>query len=147
MSFTQRFASPFWFPDAVLLCALLKSRRDLWWLFILGTLPIRLYSEVSVGIPTWFLITCFAIDSGKGLAAAVLLRRYMRNPLRFETVWDYALFVAIAVVLVPAVSAFGGAAVRESIGADYWRSWLEWFMGDALAQIVLTPAILYWVFA
>src|SRR5688572_32791846 len=51
MSFTQDFASPFWFPDAVLLCALLKSRRELWWLFILGTLPIRLYSEVAVGIP------------------------------------------------------------------------------------------------
>jgi PAS domain S-box-containing protein len=147
MSFTQDFASPFWFPDAVLLCALLKSRLGLWWLFILATLPIRLYSEVSVGIPTWFLLTCFALDSGKGLVAAGLLRRYMRNPLRFETVWDFALFVAVAVVLVPAVSAFGGAAVREAMGADYWRSWLEWFMGDALAQIVLTPVILYWVFA
>jgi PAS domain S-box-containing protein len=147
MSFTQDFASPFWFPDAVLLCALLKSRRDLWWIFILATLPIRLYSETSIGVPTWFLLACFAIDSIKGLAAALLLRRFMRNPLRFESVWDFAFFVAVAVVVVPAASAFGGAAIREMMGADYWTAWLEWFMGDAMAQIVLTPAILYWVFA
>jgi PAS domain S-box-containing protein len=146
MSFTQDFASPFWFPDAVLLCALLRSRRELWWLFILGTLPIRLYSEVAVGIPTWFLLACFAIDSVKGVAAALLLRRFMRNPLRFESVWDFAIFVAVAVALVPAASAFGGAAVRQAMGADYWTAWLEWFMGDALAQLVLTPTILYWVF-
>ena len=147
MSFSQTFASPFWFPDAILLCALLKSRRESWWLFILGTLPIRVYSEVAVGIPTWFLLTCFAIDSVKGVVAALLLRRFMRNPLRFGSVWDFATFVAIAVVLIPAVSAFGGAAVREALGADYWQSWLEWFMGDALAQLIVTPAILYWVFA
>ena len=146
MSFTQDFASPFWFPDAVLLSALLKSRRELWWLFILGTLPIRLYSEVSVGIPMWFLFACFAIDSAKGVIAALLLRRFMRNPLRFGSVWDFAIFVAVAVALVPAASAFGGAAVRQAMGADYWTAWLEWFMGDALAQLVLTPAILYWVF-
>lgn len=147
MSFTQAFASPFWFPDAILLCALLKSRRDRWWLFILVTLPIRLYSEVAVGIPLWFLLACFVIDSVKGVVAAILLRRFMRNPLRFESVWDFAIFVAVAVALVPAASAFGGAAVREAMGADYWTAWLEWFMGDALAQLVMTPAILYWVFA
>jgi PAS domain S-box-containing protein len=146
MSFTQDFASPFWFPDAILLCALLRSRREVWWLFILGTLPIRLYSEVAVGIPNWFLLACFVIDSAKGVIAALLLRRFLRNPLRFESVWDFAIFVAIAVTLVPAASAFGGAAVRQAIGADYWTAWLEWFMGDALAQLIVTPAILYWVF-
>ena len=147
MAFSQALASPFWFPDSILLCALLKTRRELWWLFVLGTLPIRVFSEVAIGIPTWFLLACFAIDSAKGLAAAFLLRRFMRNPLRFESVRDFAIFVGLAVVLVPALSAFGGAAVRQALGADYGSAWLEWFMGDALAQLVVTPAILYWVFA
>ena len=147
MSFGQASASPFWFPDSVLLCALLKSRRELWWLFILGTLPIALFSEVNAGIPYWSLFAAFAIDAVKGLAAALLLRRFMRNPLRFETVKDFAIFVAFAVALVPAISAFAGAAVLPGAGGDYWSSWAQWFMGDVLAQIVLTPAILYWVFA
>src|SRR5688572_29349996 len=146
-SFGPGLASPFWFPDAILLCALLKSRRELWWLFILGTLPIRLYYGATIGLPTWFLLTSFANDSAQVLATALLLRRFMRNPLRFESVRDFAIFVGVAVALVPAASAFGGAAIRQALGADYWSAWLEWFMGDALAQLVVTPAILYWVFA
>ena len=146
-SFGPALASPFWFPDAILLCALLKSRRELWWIFILGTLPIRLYYGATIGLPTWFLLASFANDSAQVLVTALLLRRFMRNPLRFEGVRDFAIFVAIAVALLPAVAAFGGAAARQAMGGDYWSAWLQWFMGDALAQLVVTPAILYWVFA
>ena len=146
-SFGPALASPFWFPDAILLCALLKSRREFWWIFILGTLPIRLYYGATIGLPTWFLIASFANDSAQVLVTVLLLRTFMRNPLRFEGVRDFAIFVAIAVALVPAVAAFGGAAAREAMGGNYWLAWLQWFMGDALAQLVVTPAILYWVFA
>src|SRR5262245_63829379 len=70
MSFSQASASPFWFPDSVLLCALLISRPRRWWIFILAPLPIRLFSEVAAGIPVWFLCATFAIDSAKGVVAA-----------------------------------------------------------------------------
>src|SRR5262247_368631 len=35
MSFSQAAASPFWFPDSVLLCALLMTPPRHWWRFIL----------------------------------------------------------------------------------------------------------------
>src|SRR5262245_47818241 len=85
MSFSQVSASPFWFPDSVLLCALLLSRPRRWWILIFGALPIRLFSEVATGIPHWFLLTTFAIDSVKGALTALALRRFIKNPLRFET--------------------------------------------------------------
>ena len=100
-SFGPVLASPFWFPDAVLLCALLKSRRELWWIFILGTLPIRLYYGATIGLPTWFLLASFANNSAQVLVTALLLCRFMRNPLRFESVRDFAIFVAIAVDSFP----------------------------------------------
>jgi integral membrane sensor domain MASE1 len=146
ISFRPVPASPFWFPNAVLLCALLKSRRELWWLFILGTLPIRLLSDSAGDIPLWFKLTTFGIGSVEGLITALVLRRFMRNPLRLETLRDLAVFAAFAVVLVPAVSAFGGAASRQMLGADFWTVWTDWFMGDVLAQLVVTPVVLYWVF-
>jgi integral membrane sensor domain MASE1 len=95
MAFSQVTASPFWFPDSVLLCALLKSRRELWWVFILGTLPIRLFSGVAADIPLWFLLTAATVDSGRSLASALLLRRFMRNPLRFDTVRDSSPLAAL----------------------------------------------------
>src|SRR5262249_13203789 len=70
MSFSQACASPFWFPDSVLLCALLLSRPRNWWIFILAPLPIRLLVAVPSDVPFWFLLATFAIDSAKGLLTA-----------------------------------------------------------------------------
>ena len=145
MVFSQSTAAPFWFPDSVLLCALLLTRRERWWIFVLGALPIRLGATVSHGIPWWFLLGTFAIDSGKGVLAATLLRRFIPNPLRLETVLDFKKYALIAVLLIPAAGAFGGAAMRHVLGAAYWAAWWQWFLGNVLTQLVVTPTILYWI--
>ena len=146
MAFSQASASPFWFPDSILLCALLLNRPPVWWAFILAPLPIRLFAHVSQGIPLWFLLTTSAIDSARALFAAAVLRHWLKNPRRFETVREFVIFCLVAVSLAPALSAFGGAAARHALGDSYWATWEWWFFGNALAQLVLTPAILYWVF-
>ncbi|MEZ5831287.1 MAG: MASE1 domain-containing protein [Dongiaceae bacterium] len=144
MSFSQVAASPFWFPDSVLLCALLVTSPKRWWIFILLPLPIRLFSEVAQGIPLWFLLTTFWIDSAKGLIAAFALRGFVARTFRLETAREIGAFFAFAVVLVPAASAFFGATARSALGHEYWQSWEQWFLGDALAQMIVTPAILHW---
>jgi PAS domain S-box-containing protein len=136
-------ASPFWFPDAILLCALLKSRRDLWWLFVLATPPLRLLSGVAHN-PVWIGLAATAIDAGQVLATAVVLQRFMRNPLRFETLRDLVFFVLFAVILFPAVFAFVAAATRDT--KDFWTIMPQWAMGEAVAQLIVVPFILYWVF-
>src|SRR6185312_1937259 len=132
MSFSRACASPFWFPDAVLLCALLSTRPRNWWIFILVTLPIRLFSPVSHGIPIWFLLATFSIDAVRGIALATLLRFSFKNPFRMETVKEFGVFCILAGLLVPGVSAFMGAAVLHVLGRDYWPACGQWFMGDAL---------------
>lgn len=146
MAFSQACASPFWFPDAILLCALLLTSPRNWWLFVLATFPIRLLSPISHGIPVWFLLATSAIDAGRGLAVAALLRVFLRNPLRIETVKEFVVFCVIAALLVPAVSAFVAAGILHAMGKDYWAVWEQWFMGDALVHLVLTPATVYWLF-
>lgn len=144
MSFSQASAAPFWFPDAVLLCALLMSPPRLWWLLVLAPLPIRLFSSVAEHIPLWFLLAAATIDAIKGLLAASLLRRFSADAEWMMSVRGFALFCLIAVLLVPAVFAFGGAAIRSNTGNDFWLSWEQWFLGDATAQLIITPAVLYW---
>lgn len=146
MSFGQGGASPFWFPDSVLLCALLLNRPGRWWLFVVGPLPIRLLVAVSAETPPWFLLATFAIDSAKGLLTATALRRFIKVPLRPETVQEFSLYCLFAVLLVPMASAFAGAGARHLLGHDYWLAWEQWFMGNALAHLIVTPAILYCVF-
>jgi PAS domain S-box-containing protein len=146
MSFSEVTASPSWFPDAVLLCALLKSKPRDWWILLLAPLPIRLFSPVAHDIPLWFLLATYAIDCAKGILGAVAMRRFMADPLRFGTVREFLIFVVIVVVAIPGLSAFAGAAARELRGFDYWPAYRQWFLGDAVAQLVVTPLILYWVF-
>src|SRR5262249_6017882 len=105
------------------------------------------FTEGAAGLPYWVLALCFVIDSAKGVLAASAMRAFMSNPLRFENVRDFSIFVAVVVVAIPALSAFAGAAVGAGLGLDYWLKWEQWFMGDALAQIVVTPLILYWLIA
>ena len=50
-SFSELVASPFWFPDSVLLCALLLTPTRWWWAFVLGALPIRLLLSGPPGLP------------------------------------------------------------------------------------------------
>jgi integral membrane sensor domain MASE1 len=145
MSFSQACAAPFWFPDSVLLCALLLSRPRRWWLFVLAPLPIRLVVGFASNIPLWFLLGVFAIDSAKGLLTAAVLRRFIKNPVRLETVREFAVFCLFAVLLIPAASAFGGAALRHPLGYAYWPAWKQWFMGSVLTQLIVTPAIFYLV--
>jgi PAS domain S-box-containing protein len=143
MSFSRTTASPFWFPDSVLLCALLKSRPRAWWILILATVPLRLFSDVARDVPMWFLLGATAIDSAKGLIGAVAMRRMQADPFRFGTMRELLLFMLVVALAIPALSAFGGAALRHGLGYDFWPSWTQWFLGDALAQLVVTPAILY----
>ena len=145
MSFSQAAASPVWFPDSVLLCALLMIPPRHWWLFILAPLPIRLFSEVAQGIPLWFLLATYAIDSGKGLITALLLRRYIGPWFRLHTVRELLAYFLLAVLLVPAATSFFGAAARGALGHDYWLAWEQWFLSNSLTHLVVTPVILYWV--
>src|SRR6187200_674460 len=83
MSFNQATASPFWFPDSVLLCALLCTRARWWLLLIAATIPIRLFSEVATGVPFSLLAGTTLNDYVKAVLGAALLRRFIEDPIRF----------------------------------------------------------------
>jgi PAS domain S-box-containing protein len=144
MSLGQGTASPFWYPDAVLLSALLVTRQKRWWMYLLGPLPIRLFLVPSTN-PFWFLLATYANDSLKAYLSALLLQFFLKNPTRFDTLRDFLIFVVVAGLLSPAISAFEGALSRHLLGHDFWSAWEEWFLGNALASVILTPLILYWV--
>jgi two-component system sensor kinase FixL len=143
MSFSTLTSSPFWFPDSVLLCALLVVRPQWWWLILLATVPVCLLA--AAGTPIWFELGTAAVDCAKAVLAAALLRRFVSDPVRFNQVRDFAVYCLFAALLVPAAGAFGGAALQHPLGHDYWASWEQWFLGDALANLIFTPIIFYWV--
>ncbi|HET9941969.1 MAG TPA: MASE1 domain-containing protein, partial [Terriglobia bacterium] len=136
MTFLSAHPSPIWFPDSVLLCALLLAPRATWWIYVLIPLPIRLFTSVPADTPTWFLFVCYVNDVLKGLLSAWILLRGADT--WFTSVREFARYLLVAVALFPALSAFGGAVFLTT---PFWPSWTQWFLGDALASLILTPAL------
>jgi len=144
MSFSQATGSPFWFPDSVLLYALLNTRTRWWWLLLVATVPIRFFSEVAAEVPIGMLAATSLNDYLKAVAGALLLRRFMGDPTRFRSLRDFLVYCVIAVFAIPAASALAGALAR-GLGPEYWDHWQNWFFGNALTQLVVTPCLFYWV--
>jgi integral membrane sensor domain MASE1 len=138
-------SAPFWFPDSVLLCALLSTPRRWWWLLLLGTLPIRIFGDLPTAVPAWFLGASYLNDCAKGVLGAWLLRRFMSDPIRLSQLRDLGVYCLVTVVLLPLGSALLGAAARVGIGAHYWPSFEQWLLGDAMANLILTPILFYWI--
>jgi signal transduction histidine kinase len=136
--------SPFWLPDSILLCALLLTRTQHWWIFLVATVPVRLAVGAVPGTPLWFQIVTILIDAAKGAGAAWMLRRIVGRRIRLETLNEFFVFLGIAAVGVPAISALAAAPARYLLGDPMWPAVYRWFLGDALAQMIVTPAILYW---
>ena len=91
----------------------------------------------------WFLLAAFLNDSLKALVAAALLRRVLpARGIRFDCLHEFWIYLAAAVVAAPALSGFAGAASWVALGREFWPTWRNWFLGDALANIVLTPLLL-----
>ena len=145
MSFSQATASPFWFPDSVLLCALLRAQPRWWLLLLAATVPIRFFTEAADGVPFGMLASTALNDYGKAVIGAMLLRRFMHDPIRFISMRDFGVYCLIAVLAIPALSAFAGAAAHGEWGAQYWVNWERWLLGNSLAALIVTPFIFYWV--
>ncbi len=137
--------SPFWFPDSVLLCALLLTRRRFWWMFLLAVWPIRLLAGAPAGTPLWFLLASIANDSLKAILAAWLLRRYSHALVRLNSLRQFLFFIAVAAGLAPLLSALAAAPMRHALGEPLWSAAYKWWLGNALTQVVVTPALLYWL--
>lgn len=146
VSFSPSFGTAFWFPDTVLLCALLLNRPRNWWIYLLGVFPVRVLGLMTRD-PIWFVLGTFVIDSLKAVLVATVLRRYLRNPLRLGSVKEFVLFCCLAVLLVPAGAATVGAGINSLGGLSYREIWQKWFLADSMTQAVVTPAVLFWLYA
>jgi signal transduction histidine kinase len=135
-----------WLPDSVLLCALLLAPIRKWWLYLLVTMPARFFPGVTPHVQAWFLFLTWGNDVAKALLVAYLLRYKAPGAVRFNSVRRYATYLAIAVVLAPVFSGFFGALTRHlALEHPFWPAYGQWALGDVLANLIVTPALLMWL--
>jgi signal transduction histidine kinase len=136
--------SALWLPDSVLLCCLLFTPTRWWWVYVLLSLPVRVYFGRPLHLSVGLGISGFANDWLKAIFSAYILRRFARGPVRLDSLYQFGLFFCTAVVVSPALSALGGAAGRISLGQPFWDVWYRWFLSCALVALAVTPTLVYW---
>jgi len=88
-------------------------------------------------------------NTAEGLLAAFLVNRFARGGRAFDRVRDILRFTALAALLSTMVAASLGITSLALGGLLSWadapRVWLTWWLGDAVGDIVIAPALILWI--
>ncbi|MCQ8116571.1 PAS domain S-box protein [Methylomonas rosea] len=137
-------ASIFFAASGVALAAILIGGKDYLWAVLLGALTLNLLQGKA-------LLTASIISLGSVAAAwlgAWLVRQNQRFDATLATLRDYLLLIFLGGFVACALPALVGALALVKAGlieqSAFAGSLLNWWMGDSLGIILVTPLILVW---
>jgi PAS domain S-box-containing protein len=142
VAFVAEQVTTVWAPTGIALATLLLGGPRYWPAIWLGAFVVN----VATNAPPW---TAALIASGNTLEAFVaarLLRRLPSFDSALRRTADVFSLVGIGAVLATVISATIGVVTLCAAGVQPWPRftvlWFDWWLGDALGALVVTPAIL-----
>jgi len=144
LAFVNRSVSSVWPPSGISVAAILLLGYRVWPGIFLGAFLVNITTAGSV-------ITCLGISTGNTLEAvtgAWLVSRFANGCYAFRKPRDVVKFAVLAGGLSTTVSAAIGVVSLAATGyahwADYERTWITWWLGDAMGVILVTPPLILW---
>ncbi len=144
LTFPDSKVSLFFPPHAILVSILLLVPTRHWWAYVLVAVASHFIATQQVQWPPLYALQCEAFDALKIVLTAAGIRMFIRSPFHLVSLREAILFVLIAVILVPVVTSFWGAAftLYYGYGNQYWLEWRNLTISNAVTTIVLVPVIL-----
>jgi len=134
-----------WPPAGIALAAFVLLGYRVW-PAILGAAFLANFTTTGAVLPS---IGIAIGNTGEGLLGAYLVNRFARGGRVFDRVRDILRFTALAALVSTTVSASIGIASLAVGGLLSWddapRVWLTWWLGDAVGDIVIAPALILWI--
>jgi PAS domain S-box-containing protein len=141
--FTESGPSWVWIPSGVSLAALLLRGRDRWPGVALGALASSTLSDWHW--PSAFLASAYA--AGEALLATSLLTwrgPFDRGLQSVGSVLRFFLAALLAASLTAVAGSWNLVSVSPRAGGVFGEVWLTFTVGDAVAMLTITPALLVW---
>jgi signal transduction histidine kinase/integral membrane sensor domain MASE1/ActR/RegA family two-component response regulator len=130
-----------WAPTGIAIAALLLGGLRLWPAVWAGALLANAFADA----PLW---TAPAIATGNTLEAVLgtwALRKTRTFELSFRRVASVLTFIGVAAASATAISASVGVTTLCAAGVQSWDRfgvlWFDWWLGDALGALIVTPTI------
>jgi PAS domain S-box-containing protein len=134
--------SPLWPGCVLLVSVLLLVPRRMWPILIAAAFTAFVFNAHQNGVPNRSIALLILADTVEVLTAALSLSYAFDGVPRLNSVKALARYSLFAVILAPAAGAFVGAL---AFGGVYGTNWRISFFSEAIAFLILMPAILSWV--
>jgi integral membrane sensor domain MASE1/two-component sensor histidine kinase len=138
-------ASAVWAPTGIALAALLLLGYRVWPAIFVGAFLVNVTTAGSVA-------TSLGIALGntlEGIVGAYLVNRFANGPGPFDRPQDAFRFALLAGMVSTAASATIGVTSLTVGGygrwADFWPTWMTWWLGDLGGALVVAPLLLLWI--
>ena len=133
--------SVFWPPSALLLAAMLLVPRRSWLVLLPAGLAGAAIENLQLGYTLGATGLFFLANTIEFLIIGLGLRYRFEGVPRLNSLKALGKYCFFAAFLAPLVGAFIGA---NASSGSYAVNWREWFFGEMLPFLTLTPAILSW---
>jgi diguanylate cyclase (GGDEF)-like protein len=144
-AFINSSVTTIWPPAGIALAAFVLFGYRVW-PAILGAAFLANYTTTGSVLPS---IGIAIGNTLEGLLAAFLVNRFARGGRVFDRVRDILRFTLLAALVSTTVSASIGVTSLLLGGLASWhdapRIWLTWWLGDAVGDIVIAPALITWI--
>src|SRR5262245_8076005 len=144
LAFPSAPVSALWAPNAILLAALLLTRRERWWIYLLTVLPFHFGVQLP-DAPVARVAIQFAANAAEAVLGAWTLVQLCPHPRRFDrlrTVLVLILFAGMIAPLVTSVLMLLAFAVA-GIEADFWLTVVVRTITNTFAIVALVPLIVH----
>lgn len=132
-----------WMPSAVLFVALFTTPRRRRGLLVAAALPSAILAITLFGFGTVAAFPLALINVVEAWASAWLVRRLHPRFGRLDSVHETMVFLGIAGMLVPGISALLAAGVIHAVvGMPFGIACRDWFAAHALGLIAFSPPLL-----
>lgn len=144
LAFVNASATPVWPSAGIGLAALLVLGYRVWPAILLGAFFVNITTAGSVASSAAIAIG----NTLEGLVGAYLVNRYANGRDCFDRPGNIFRFAGLVAIMSATISATWGATTLSLTGSAHWLEygsiWLTWWLGDAAADLVVTPVLVLW---
>jgi signal transduction histidine kinase len=152
LRFSTSGLSLLWPSNALLIATLVLTPKRRWWLYLLSVVPAHITALSPYHLGLSWLAYQIAFNSVQAIACAVILQRFRRAILYFETLSEVLIFLGVSVVvpglanlvaIYPILKVSSRAALLAHNSPDgFLAVWTSCWANNSASLIVFVPVIL-----
>ena len=135
-----------WLPAGLYVAILLLADTTEWLAVALAFFLVDIGVDAFRNSPLLLSVLLSLSDSLEALTGAFLFRRFVAQTTRLTSIREFFGLLVCSAVISPALGATLGAAaiVAHFYAVSYPRFWIQWWIGNSMAVLLVAPFVLIW---